>query len=237
MGNQEKRLFYLHAVGILTTEVASVQPEQKKELEPLPQSLVKLDTLSQDHLVHEYLAERGSSIDELIPYAQICSNFKRVHREGYEYSFGPRLIFPIFQNCEYRGFQGRTIWRNTEPKYVSALGMEKKKLIWNYDTAIRGNRIILVEGIFDAIRVGSEAVAIFGKAISDEQIRLLYLGNFKQVIVWLDRDAKKECSALGRLLANSFPTYIVETKEFKDAGEVPRERVKELLLNNVQRAY
>ena len=230
-------VLFPHAAGLLTTDVAPIPVEQKKELESLPSSLINLNALPQDHLVHEYLAARGFTINELVPYAKFCSNFTRIHREGYKYSFGPRLIFPIYQNDTYCGFQGRTIWRNTEPKYVSALGMEKKKLIWNYDTARNGNRIVLVEGIFDSVRVGPEGAAIFGKAISDEQIRLLQLGNFQQVIVWLDADATSEGIALGRQLANYFPTYQLVTKEFKDAGEVSRERIKELLEVNTQRVY
>jgi len=238
-GGQVSDLFPQLATEFHQTYVPeNSQPIQKAPLEPLPTDLIPLDKLPSNHLIHEYLREeRRSTVDELLPYAQFCGNYRRTKEDGYEHSYGPRIIFPIEQAGRYCGFQGRTIWRNTEPKYVGALGMEKKKLLWNYDRAIRGSRIILVEGVFDAIRIGAEGAAIFGKAISDEQVRLLQLGNFQQVIFWLDADAQVDCEQSARRLAKYFPSYMLRTNKFKDAGETPKDIIQEIISTSIERVY
>lgn len=48
--------------------------------------------------------------------------------------------------------------------------------------------IVVCEGVFDVFRVGPAAVALLGKTISDEQVKLLEKAK-KPVAVFLDGDA------------------------------------------------
>ncbi len=192
-------------------------------LEAIPTGCHNLSELPSTHLCTEFLEGRGFGLSDFDMAGGIlfCEDYKKG-----DYSFGPRLLFPVYQFGVYRGFQARTIWKNTLPKYINASGMEKKTILYNYDNAFKQNEdLIIVEGIFDAVRVGlDKAIASFGKAISDEQIRLIALGDFKRVILLLDPDAKNEGQASARKLSTNFNTYVGVLHE-KDPAEMTQDEI------------
>jgi len=159
------------------------------------------------------------------------------YRKG-PHSFGPRIIFPVYQFGVYRGFQARTIWKNTDPKYVNASGMNKRSLLYNFDNAFKQKEeLIITEGIFDAIRVGTDkAVAAFGKAVSQEQIRLIGLGDFDRVILLLDRDAEKEGKASAHSLAKNHNTF-VGFLPVKDPADMRKEELDLFIKKELRRVY
>ena len=192
-------------------------------LEAIPTGCYSLSQLPTSHLCREFLKGRrfGLLDFDMAGGLLFCEDYKKG-----DFSFGPRLLFPVYQFGAYRGFQARTIWKNTLPKYVNASGMEKKTILYNYDNAFKQNEdLFIVEGMFDASRTGLDrTVASFGKAISDEQIRLIALGDFKRVILLLDPDAKKEGEASARKLSTNFNTYTGILSE-KDPAEMTREEI------------
>lgn len=200
-------------------------------LEAIPSGCYNLSELPTSHLCREFLEGRGFGLSDFDVAGGIlfCEDYKKG-----DFSFGPRLLFPVYQFGVYRGFQARTIWKNTDPKYINASGMEKKTILYNYDNAFKQNGdLFIVEGCFDATRTGLDrTIASFGKAISDEQIRLIALGDFKRVIFLLDPDAKKEGEASARKLSTNFNTYVGLLSE-KDPGEMTREEIDRVALKRI----
>lgn len=211
--------------GVLT----SGKPESV-DLEPLP-VCCELYELPQNDLAVEYIQSRDFTLAELQGKAFYCKDYCKD-----DYSFGPRIVFPFYQSELYRGFQARTIWKNTEPKYIGATGMKKKNILYNFDVAFTQNEeLIITEGPFDCIRVGDHAVSLLGKAISDEQLRLIQLGDFKRIVVFLDPDAKKEVKETTKKLAQYFNTFKGPLID-KDPGEMQVSEIQEYL-ENVERVY
>lgn len=84
---------------------------------------------------------------------------------------GERIIFPIRERGELVAWQGRTINPGTEPRWYLPPGM--KKVVYNLDRVPPDSMPIICEGIPAAIACGPEAVAIFGKTMTDAQCRQL----------------------------------------------------------------
>jgi len=49
-------------------------------------------------------------------------------------------------------------------------------------------RVILVEGIWDAMRIGAGSVAILGTQLSTTHLSALLLNGWREVAVWFDND-------------------------------------------------
>jgi DNA primase len=101
-----------------------------------------------------------------------------------------RIIIPAIEDGEIRYFSARLFLgqgeRYRNPKKEEC-GVGANEVVFNIDSARSLNRAILVEGCFDAIRVGSDGVALFGKHVSDHQV--LKLLNIENIYVMLDQDA------------------------------------------------
>ena len=101
------------------------------------------------------------------------------------------VIVPIYQNGELLGSVQRNISRN--PKYVNSKGMNKDKAVFPLDKVQpRGGKIIIVEGLFDAINAHQQGVTntvcTFGGNVSHEQAKIL--GTLvRTVIICPDKDS------------------------------------------------
>ena len=88
------------------------------------------------------------------------------------------------------------------PKYLSCKGMKKSQLLYGLPAAVASqDAVVIVEGPTDCWRLGSSAVAIFGKDMSLPQQQLLdrFLPG-RPVVVFLDRDAQDKAAELQRTL-------------------------------------
>jgi DNA primase len=98
--------------------------------------------------------------------------------------FRGRLMFPIYDTAGHvAGFGGRVIGGG-EPKYLNSAESEvfsKRKLLyglnWAKQAARKADRIVVVEGYFDAIRLMlagiDETVAPLGTALTEDQAALM----------------------------------------------------------------
>lgn len=87
-----------------------------------------------------------------------------------------RLIAPIRMDGKLLGWSGRWIGEPTSketPKWYHDSNMVKSELLYNYDEASKLHTKILVEGCGDVWGVGDPGLAVLGKTISPEQIKLL----------------------------------------------------------------
>lgn len=126
-------------------------------------------------------------------------------------------------------------------KYMNGVGSKRNELLMGYDAAVEYNRLlpygerycILVEGPLDAGRLGSPALAILGKSLSQHQLNSIRQ-NFQKVYTVMDTDeAGKQCrdkidsmfEAIGR---SSMLTHIPLPEGVKDAGDLTEEQANDL---------
>lgn len=204
--------------------------EDDKQLESLPEGF-RLRELPEGHVARNFIQNRGFTCDELDSKVLYCPEYRKGNL-----SFGQRILFPIAQFGSYRGFQARAL-DNKEPKYIGATSMVKKTILYNFDEAfLQDEELVIVEGFFDCLKVGSTGVAVMGKAVSDEQLRLIRLGRFKRVVVLLDKDAKKEVKETAAKLAPYFTTF-VGFLDKKDPGEMSHEELRHFLTYKIERVF
>jgi DNA primase len=98
--------------------------------------------------------------------------------------FRHRLMFPIYDGAGHVGGFGGRVLGEGEPKYLNSAesaAFAKRRLLYGLNWAKQGirkaDRLIIVEGYFDVIRLMlagiSEAVAPLGTALTDEQAELV----------------------------------------------------------------
>lgn len=164
-------------------------PEVSEYEEPpeilLPSNLVSLSDLPENHRARNYLAGRNFDPDTLTKFwcVKFCENSDT-------YTANNRLVFPMLVNGKLLGWQARTVIKDVMPKMYSARGMLRNSIVYNIDMACDKHVCIITEGPLSAIRVGDHAVALLGKTMSDNQLRLI--GNKfrnKHVVIMTDPDA------------------------------------------------
>lgn len=223
----------LEEIAVEAENIVKNTEQRESLLEPLPEG-VKLSKLRKpwDEIVYPFLLGKGFAPASLEDTAYFVEEYKKK-----DYSFGPCLVFPIHQFGSYRGFQARTVYKNTTPKYIGASSMDRKSILYGYDEAFsQKERLVITEGFFDKLKVGSKAIATLGKNITDIQLRLIRLGEFKDVIVFLDKDAKEEAISTAKKIALYFRTYLaVPTK--KDPGDMSRTEILEVFQKKLERIY
>ncbi|SRR5215204_1287807 len=165
-------------------------------IEAIPDGSIEFKYLPNQHPAVQYLIKRRLSIETLPSQPYYTSDFIRQGR-----SFGSRIVFPIYSDNQYQGFQARSLQEDHPIKYVSALGFKKSKTLYNWDRAKQGKQIVITEGIFDANRVGISGVASFGKSLSEVQMLLLRESKATRIILLYDRDALKASKIMAHELA------------------------------------
>ena len=111
--------------------------------------------------------------------------------------YGARIYVPIIFKNELVSYQGRYIGSNPDAlRYITAKPENERRfhkhILYNFDNC-RGDRIVLVEGIFDAWRLGAGACATFGTSFMDEQ--LLLLKPFRRVYFLYDSEPEAQAKA------------------------------------------
>lgn len=95
--------------------------------------------------------------------------------------FKNRLIIPFFDNNgKIYYYQGRSLYDNVTPKYLSRSG--KHNSIYNYYNVDKEKPIVVVEGPIDAIFV-ENAIALTGLKLDNTLLQ-----DFKKLYYWIDYD-------------------------------------------------
>lgn len=214
----------------------------------LPGELVPLMSLSEEHQAIQYLINRGFNPKELdeIYGLRYCSMGKKY--AGGLFDTSNTLVIPVYADGLLTGWQSRLLYDPKElddatctalgfpkdedgdwlrpPKYFTMPGLDKGKILYNYDWARRSNLVVVCEGVFDALAVGRCAVATFGKGVTEYQANILK-SYWDLIIILLDPgDAEADMIKLNKALdKGTAPTFYVMLQGYKDAGETPREEI------------
>lgn len=145
-----------------------------------------------------------------------------------------RLMIPFYFNSELYCWQGRHIGNN-KIRYRSSSLKEAgniKDIVYNIDNCHR-NKVIAVEGVFDAWRFGDDCVALAGISVTDKQLALL-AERFEEVYLlfdWGEKTAQERARDCQRKLTNlGITAYVLNMQGTKaeDPGTLSAYEVKEI---------
>lgn len=217
------------------------------KIEP-PGELTSLEELSHEHPALTYIKSRKFDFRELsqvygVRYCTYGKTFAGI------FNTTGTLIFPFWMKGELIGWQARLTYNPDKltdsdcelvglrkdsdgdwirpPKYWTSPGLEKGRILYNYDWASRSEVVVLSEGVFDAIGIGKSGVASLGKSVTDQQLGLIVDNmKWKLAVIMLDPgDASREMSMVEAGLRHTVKTLRVDLQGYKDPGEAPKEEI------------
>ncbi len=199
-----------------------IQPDQVIERIDFPLD-AKLIVTSNDpdaRAIFSYLKSRGLTKSDMCRWRVCFSN---------EFKFRRKAIFPSFDLTGKINYYVARAIDEVKFKYTNAK-VPKSDVIFNEVDIDWSRPVVLVEGVFDAIKCPDNAVPILGstlpkKAILHEQLRR----NLTPVIVALDEDAEEKshriCSSLSKAGCNVYKTTI----SGHDLGSMNKEEARTAL--------
>lgn len=151
--------------------------------------------------------------------------------------FRGRLIFPVFDSGGRLIFyQGRAMW-DAKPfeRHIKTLSVRSEPgcagagdVLLNLQYLIdrdQTERVAIVEGPIDCAHAWPDAVATFGKKISDHQIELLVRAGVKAVDICWDSDARAEAEKVAPVLSSFFSVRIVQFPAGHDPGDLTKDQI------------
>lgn len=145
-----------------------------------------------------------------------------------------RLVMPILVNGELVSWQTRDITGQARIPYLSCpAGQEQvkhKHIVYGMDLT-QIDRVVIVEGVFDAWRMGPGAVATFGLGFTDEQVSLLSEFSTRFIVYDNEDQAQEQARKLGHALdlVNPGHTEVVRIEKVKDPGELSAEQAEGIM--------
>lgn len=190
-----------------------------------------------------YLIKRGISLEMIKHYniGYVVSG-SYVHPEsGKTLSLRTSVVFVTFDEQGNEIYWNtRNIDRNAMIKSINAPADEKtyskKNTIFNLDKASKTDKIVIYEGVINALMSGDSGIATFGKQITGEQVKLLENHNNLPFYIFLDTDAKAQAISLARELVkyNKNTYLVVNPYGNKDANDLGPAIVAELVSKAVK---
>lgn len=187
-----------------------------------------------------YLHKRGVTLEQIHTHNISYVTYGTVElRDGREMDLVNHLVFFTFNNNkEPIYWNTRSIDPNPFIKSFNAPSdpeeYSKSNTIFNLNNALNTDKIVINEGVFDAMTVGESGVATFGKKITHKQIELIkeaVKGRATPIYLFLDSDAVDETvQAVNKLneQVNS-SVYIVINNTDKDANDLGKEACEDLI--------
>ena len=188
------------------------------EAEDYYYNLKTIDWAKEDSKEVDYMIERGFSRKVL----NMC-------KAKYTYNQSYPLIFPMFDNDEFKGWVCRTTSKSIEKrrKYLYNEGFSRATTLCGHYS--KGKSVVICEGYMDMLKLRQfglkNVVAILGWKITAEQIAKLKAKGITHVISALDSD---ECGRKGTAYLKNFfkVTEFQYPQGVKDAGDLTLEQFK-----------
>jgi len=137
--------------------------------------------------------------------------------------YSSRIVVPSFDlDGDVNYYIGRT-YTSSWPKYTNP--KISKNIIFNHLYLDFDEDIVLVEGIFDAIKAGYNSVPLLGSTITENSALFREIvRNDAPVYLALDSDAKKKANKLIKLfLKYDIEIYNIDVTPYDDVGEMSKE--------------
>jgi len=179
-------------------------------------------------LAHSYLVSRGVTND--------LQRFYDIRIGAIASDMFGRIIIPnIVHKTNYTDiYVGRSYVGHGKYKYKMPVNAPRGKAVFNLHRIKLGSPIIITEGVFSAISAGKNAVATYGKYVSDYQMKLILGNKPSTVFVCLDTDAFDTATKLcDRILSQSrVEVRLVELPEDQDPSDLGHEKFLDYLSNS-----
>lgn len=195
-------------------EFVFIKEERKKNL--LRVETKGFTNLKQMH--KDYLIERNFDPDYLQRKYKI-GGFGTVGRFPY------RIGIPVYINGKIVNMTARDV-TGLQERYLSLRDEEAtiniKECIYNFDNLQENGNILIVEGCFDAWRIGGSTCSLFGTSKSYSQILKILSKSPRNVFILFD---KGKAQVLAKKLAYSFSPFVkhvenLEIEDIKDPAEL-----------------
>lgn len=247
-GLSDMESLYLSLVKGVPLEGA--HKEEPKEVIPLP---TNFKLLSQNMNNPEalpflnYLHSRGVTLQEIYTHQMGYVIEGLVRKSNLDEQGNPEyfvmrnsVVFLTFDDDgKYLYWNSRSLDPNTSVKSLNGPAManehSKNDVVFNLNKAKKTDKIVIFEGVFNALMAGDSGVATFGKMVTDEQLerfKQAYMENNRlKFYVFLDDDARSQATKLAqRLVTITDQVYIVDTPYGdNDANDIGREATAELI--------
>lgn len=211
---------------IFETRLANknIADEEKKEKVrlPLDVSLV-IGTKDPDaHAIVSYLRSRGMSTLDICRWRVCFSN---------EFRFRRKAIFPSFDNEGNLNYYVARAIDDSKYKYQNAR-TPKSEMIFNELDVNWQQPVVLVEGVFDAVKCPENTIPILGSTLSKRSLLYKMLQrNQTPVIVAFDADAETKAHQVCSLLSKAGCDVYKVTVENDDLGSRDKQDVLGVLQN------
>ena len=171
-----------------------------------------------------YLFERGLTRQDILKWK---IGFCDVGR------FGGRIIIPSFNNDGNINYFVARSYVGHQRKYLNPRA--EKDIIFNELSMDWDSPVILVEGVFDAIVAGENAIPILGSTLRETSRLFQAIAlNDTPVYLALDEDAqKKSGQIIKNMLKYDIELYQIDTHGCEDVGSMSRDIFKERMDNAV----
>lgn len=216
-GNKTKEIVTLNEVfDIRPSDSIEEEPEEERIFLPDDFELISVARLSKTKVAREYLESRGLTKEDILTYKMGVSSTK--------YN---RLIIPSFsEDMKLNYFVTRDYSNTSSIAYINCKIM-RKFVIFNEYLIDWGQTVILVEGVFDAIKAGKNAIPVLGSWIDENhEVFRKIIKEKSDVILGFDPDARQKTLKVAKLLSEyAINVYVCDHKE-SDFGKMTKERCK-----------
>jgi hypothetical protein len=166
----------------------------------------------------QYLKTRGISKEDILRWkVGYCSSGE----------YAGRIIVPSFDDKGYCNFFVSRTYRDDWPKYK--MPQVNKDMVFNSLFINWGKPVNLVEGVFDAVKAGTNSIPLLGSTLR-EGSRLFQniVRHDTPLYIALDPDAEKKAMQLiYKLLQYGCEVYKVDIVGYNDVGEMTAEEYQE----------
>lgn len=152
----------------LTSKKTEIRLSTKKHF-----NLPTIDTLNKEHFARYYLETRNIPHEKL-KSLYYCENFKEwtnTQKETFKnikYD-EPRIIIPLIYQNNIFGFQGRSLSKNSNTKYITILLDENIPKIYGMDDLNWSKNVYVLEGPFDSMFIPN-SIAMVGADVNVKSI-------------------------------------------------------------------
>jgi len=186
----------------------------KEEIIALPSDfkLLCTDNSRISNMAKNYLLSRGLTFEDIVKYKVGTSN---------EYKFINRVIFPSFdKDLNLNFFLARTYDKNQKITYRNCK-FSKKEIVFNENFINWNKPMVLVEGVFDAIKAKSNVCCMLGSWIDDGYLLFQKIvKNKTPIILAPDPDARHKAQKIAKNLTSYCIDVKITNNLDKDLGEM-----------------
>ena len=196
-------------------EMNDEEVEQVTDLPPHFVSLCNKRLPKSSRAALDYLYERGLTQKEILMW-----------KIGYcpEGRYGGRIIVPSFNNSGNLNYFIARSYVGHRMKYLNP--PISKNVVFNELFVDWDEPVILVEGLFDAITAGQNAIPILGSTLREEsKLFQAIVLNDSPVYLALDEDAKKKQTHMIRsLFKYDVDVRVIDTSNVEDVGSMTKKQ-------------